>query len=114
MIYFLSNQWFDDHAHPRLAEYYKGGPWDLAVIVAAYLFFVLKLGPSLMKDRKPYSLVGAMKIYNVINVVANVYLTVTWLLYTRFLFDCWHCKDAQMPHFIHLGNSFLYLSLKVS
>lgn len=49
-------------------------PWPLASIILGYLYFVLKLGPEYMQDRKPFSLKRILQLYNVGQVVACVFL----------------------------------------
>ncbi|XP_025268385.1 elongation of very long chain fatty acids protein 4-like [Camponotus floridanus] len=46
------------------------------LIIFAYLYFVLRCGPRFMKDRQPYSLKTFMKLYNIIQIIANA-----WLVY---------------------------------
>nr|CAD7429080.1 unnamed protein product [Timema monikensis] len=50
------------------------GPGPVLSIVAAYLLFVMKLGPWVMKDRKPYRLQEILVLYNLVQVVLSVYL----------------------------------------
>ncbi|XP_054287508.1 elongation of very long chain fatty acids protein 7-like [Macrosteles quadrilineatus] len=49
-------------------------PVSIVGLVAAYLGFVLYLGPKMMETRKPYDLKIAMMPYNLIQVVWNFYL----------------------------------------
>ncbi|KAL6427790.1 hypothetical protein ACFW04_008309 [Cataglyphis niger] len=45
-------------------------------IIFAYLYLVLECGPRFMKNRQPYSLTTFIRLYNLIQIVAN-----TWLIY---------------------------------
>ncbi|KAK3930191.1 Elongation of very long chain fatty acids protein [Frankliniella fusca] len=49
-------------------------PLPVFTIVAAYLYFVLSLGPRLMKDRQPFNLDRVMMVYNAVQVVWCAYL----------------------------------------
>ncbi|KAH8288299.1 hypothetical protein KR054_000483 [Drosophila jambulina] len=48
-----------------------GSPWPPLMILAAYLFFVLKAGRKIMENRKPFDLRGVIKVYNIIQIVYN-------------------------------------------
>lgn len=49
-------------------------PWPIFSIITAYLLFVLKIGPSMMKNRQPYKLKGIMLCYNLFQTGYNIYL----------------------------------------
>ncbi|KAJ9590203.1 hypothetical protein L9F63_016692, partial [Diploptera punctata] len=58
-------------------------------IVFFYLYFVLYLGPRLMKNREPFRLDAILKIYNIMQIILNVYIVkeaigVGWLSTYRF------------------------------
>lgn len=46
------------------------------IVIAAYLFTVLKWGPEYMKNRKPYDLRAVMLTYNAVQVIFNVLLCI--------------------------------------
>lgn len=46
----------------------------ILTVLSAYLYFVLKWGPSYMKNRKPFELRTVMLIYNAIQVIYNIIL----------------------------------------
>nr|CAD7461436.1 unnamed protein product [Timema tahoe] len=50
------------------------GPGPVLSIVATYLVFVVKIGPWIMRDRKPYRLQKILVLYNLVQVVLSVYL----------------------------------------
>lgn len=56
-------------------------PIYVVIITALYLLFCIQVGPSLMKNRKPYELEKVMIAYNIIQMVMNLYLL------RRALFD---------------------------
>lgn len=47
-----------------------------AILLATYLFIVLKWGPEFMKNRKPYDLRAVMLTYNAVQVIFNVCLCI--------------------------------------
>ncbi|XP_045764936.1 elongation of very long chain fatty acids protein 7-like isoform X1 [Maniola jurtina] len=49
-------------------------PGPVLIILAVYLLYVLKIGPSLMTKREPYKLKAALVLYNAIQVIGSVYL----------------------------------------
>ncbi|CAH2107711.1 unnamed protein product [Euphydryas editha] len=49
-------------------------PGPVLMILAGYLLFVLKIGPSLMFKREPYKLTTALILYNAVQVVFSAYL----------------------------------------
>lgn len=49
-------------------------PWPVLSITGAYLIFVTKLGPQLMKNRKPFDLQKVIAMYNLYQMVSNMYL----------------------------------------
>jgi GNS1/SUR4 family len=46
-------------------------PLPVLLIIIVYFYFILKLGPELMKNRKPFQLDSAIISFNVVQVVAN-------------------------------------------
>ncbi|XP_017037048.1 very long chain fatty acid elongase F-like [Drosophila kikkawai] len=65
-------------------------PWPTLGALAAYLLFVLKLGPKLMDSRKPFELRGVIKAYNIIQIVYNSALFVL-VCYVVYNFYDWRC-----------------------
>lgn len=45
--------------------------WPVVTIIAAYLYVVLKAGPKYMEQRKAYDLKTVIRIYNIVQVIAN-------------------------------------------
>lgn len=45
--------------------------WPVVTIIATYLYVVLRAGPKYMEQRKPYDLKTVIRIYNIVQVVAN-------------------------------------------
>jgi elongation of very long chain fatty acids protein 7 len=60
---------------PRVDGWFlMSSPFPTLLICSCYIYFVKSLGPRLMRDRKPFELRSAIIIYNVIQVVASIYL----------------------------------------
>ncbi|KAL3269885.1 hypothetical protein HHI36_008942 [Cryptolaemus montrouzieri] len=49
-------------------------PLPVLSFLVAYLYFVLKLGPDMMKDRKPFNVKGLMIGYNAYQVIFSIWL----------------------------------------
>jgi len=49
-------------------------PIPIIVIAVSYLYFVLKLGPDYMKERKPYNLKSIITCYNVAQIISCSYI----------------------------------------
>uniref|UniRef100_A0A1B0G676 Elongation of very long chain fatty acids protein n=1 Tax=Glossina morsitans morsitans TaxID=37546 RepID=A0A1B0G676_GLOMM len=49
-------------------------PVNVTLIILAYIFIVLRIGPSLMKNRKAYSLRHTLAVYNLFQIIYNSYL----------------------------------------
>uniref|UniRef100_A0A2S2R9I2 Elongation of very long chain fatty acids protein n=1 Tax=Sipha flava TaxID=143950 RepID=A0A2S2R9I2_9HEMI len=56
-------------------------PWSVLSILSVYLFFVLKVGPNMMENRKPYNIKNVMLLYNAIQTLYNGWL-VMWFFTT--------------------------------
>ncbi|VVC28061.1 Hypothetical protein CINCED_3A005010 [Cinara cedri] len=55
-------------------------PWMVLTILSGYLLFVLKLGPNMMENRKPFNIKNIMLLYNVIQTLYN-----SWLVTLLFI-----------------------------
>lgn len=53
---------------------FTGSPLPMAAVLGLYLYFVLSLGPRLMKDRKPFELRTVMLVYNAVQVLCCGYI----------------------------------------
>lgn len=65
-------------------------PWPVLSIISVYLLFVLKLGPNMMENRKPFNIKYVMLVYNAIQTIYNAWLII-WVSYIQtfiyFLFN---------------------------
>lgn len=70
--------------------------WPISSIVAFYLYFVLKLGPQFMENRKPVDLKLVLILYNAVQVVYSLGL-------------CWGFLQVFLPSESSNSYSFRYL-----
>lgn len=49
-------------------------PWPVATVVVVYLYFVIKVGPELMKDKKPFNIKPIMLVYNLYQTAYNSFI----------------------------------------
>ncbi|XP_003746876.1 elongation of very long chain fatty acids protein 7 [Galendromus occidentalis] len=57
---------------PRLKTWIVAQPLSLVSIVGLYLCVVCSWGPRFMRDRRPFSLTGATRIYNLLQILASM------------------------------------------
>ncbi|XP_050520253.1 elongation of very long chain fatty acids protein 4-like isoform X2 [Daktulosphaira vitifoliae] len=55
-------------------------PWPISSILVIYLLFVLKVGPMIMKKRKPLNLKMVMLFYNIIQTIFNGYMVLLFFI----------------------------------
>jgi elongation of very long chain fatty acids protein 7 len=61
---------FHSFTDPRVKDWFlMSSPVPGICIIAGYLYFVLRLGPKFMENRKPFQIDNIIKIYNFIQVV---------------------------------------------
>lgn len=72
--YYMFDFW-EKESDPSINEYFlmRGGPWVAISVVSAYVYFVTKLGPALMKNREPFQLKKPILIYNSFMTLVNLY-----------------------------------------
>jgi len=83
--YYLRDFW-NEEGDPRTKNFplMGNGPWTLFTIMFAYLLFVKKIGPELMKNRGPFVLRKLLLVYNITLVLLNAYFFVEALIGIRF------------------------------
>ncbi|XP_067208505.1 very long chain fatty acid elongase AAEL008004-like [Linepithema humile] len=61
-------------------------PFKVIFITLAYLYFVLSFGPRYMKNKPPYKLKTFMLVYNIDQILANIWLfnMMCWILLLKF------------------------------
>lgn len=72
---FYMFDFWDIESDPRIQHYplLGGGPWIAWSIVAAYVYFVKRLGPILMKNREAFDLKPLIVFYNIFMFLVNTY-----------------------------------------
>lgn len=110
---------WDSITDERVNEFYllRGGPTIILSIVAVYLYFVLSLGPKLMRNFQPFKLNKLLLSYNVGLALANLWLFIQGLLVSNYGLDTLGCGKfggdiAQSPRRgIYLGYLFFLTKL---
>lgn len=77
------------------------GPWRLIAMVAAYLIFVLRVGPMLMTKKQPYDLRRLVRVYNFFNIMFNIWLAFRGCQLSGnglSFFNC-NCLDRNPKHY---------------
>ena len=87
-IVYLSHQYWIEESDVYFQGYplFDGGPTKFLTVMLLWLWFVTKLGPNFMKNRKPFVLRQIMMCYNAILVVINahfIYASLKWLDFGR-------------------------------
>lgn len=107
---------WDAHGDPRVKSYalLSSGPWQMIGICFVYLYFVKRLGPQLMADRKPFDLKNPIRAYNLLMVLLNMYGIVNVCRLMNFGLDIWGCRpidrnasDKKSLDIIKLGYIFM-------
>ncbi|CAL7951924.1 unnamed protein product [Xylocopa violacea] len=79
-IYEVYDFYWNQQADPRTNNLpLMGSPVLIPLILVAYLYIILKLGPEYMKDKKPYDLKTFVKCYNVFQIFVNAYFVQQFL-----------------------------------
>ncbi|CAG2119426.1 unnamed protein product, partial [Medioppia subpectinata] len=95
-IYYILHDYWIDETEERVKPYFllSGGPELFLTIMFLWLIFVTKLGPNLMRDRKPFVLREIIMFYNFILVVINAYFTYKAFEWLEFGRKSW---DPKLP-----------------
>uniref|UniRef100_A0A023F7B4 Elongation of very long chain fatty acids protein n=1 Tax=Triatoma infestans TaxID=30076 RepID=A0A023F7B4_TRIIF len=83
------NQWF-------MME----SPWPVIGLATFYLFFVLKLGPNFMSNKKAFSLRPLILLYNLVQVVFSSWWSLTALLTISKTKTLTFMECACRPHIV--------------
>ncbi|XP_043919747.1 elongation of very long chain fatty acids protein 7 isoform X1 [Protopterus annectens] len=74
------DEWIKD-ADPRVEDWLlMSSPLPQTIVIGAYLYFVVSLGPKLMENRKPFDLKQIMVVYNFGIVIFSVYMAYEFLM----------------------------------
>ncbi|KAL9881363.1 very long chain fatty acid elongase 7-like isoform 1-T1 [Glossina fuscipes fuscipes] len=68
-------------------------------LIGIYLLIVLKLGPALMSNRKPFEIKRILQIYNILQIVGNLYLVyqffLHYLYHPKFRWTCFNTAKTD-------------------
>lgn len=74
LIYFI---WFRLCIDPRVDQYpLTSSPMVIILLTAAYIYFVTNSGQRFMKSRKPFEIDGIIQVYNLFQIVINLFIGV--------------------------------------
>uniref|UniRef100_A0A1B0AU14 Elongation of very long chain fatty acids protein n=1 Tax=Glossina palpalis gambiensis TaxID=67801 RepID=A0A1B0AU14_9MUSC len=54
--------------------FFMSSPVNMMILILVYILIVVRIGPSLMKNRAPYNLKYTLTIYNIFQMIYNSYL----------------------------------------
>ncbi|XP_018901859.2 very long chain fatty acid elongase AAEL008004 isoform X1 [Bemisia tabaci] len=76
-----------------------GSPWPILIIIACYLYFVLKLGPQYMENKKAFNLKYVLIAYNLAQVVYNALMCSVFFSSKNVIYYMWnHSCEPLNPH----------------
>ncbi|XP_058818384.1 elongation of very long chain fatty acids protein AAEL008004-like [Topomyia yanbarensis] len=74
-LYQHYNYYYHDAQDPRTTDLVlMNPPWMPLALIASYMYFVQSLGPRLMANRKAFELRQTLLMYNILQVILNIYL----------------------------------------
>lgn len=86
-------------------------PYPLFTIILIYIWFVLKVVPKYMKNRKPYDLSLVTRLYNIYQIIACTYFVYIGSIYGFSLRNAWTCiDDPKYQGFVNENNMRMYES----
>ncbi|XP_076352644.1 uncharacterized protein LOC143248093 [Tachypleus tridentatus] len=85
-----------DAGDPRVGDWpLMQSPWPTLMLVFCYVYFVKVVGPTWMKDRKPFYLRKLMVVYNFTMVVVNAWLFIQIGRLGWFNNYNWRCQPVD-------------------
>uniref|UniRef100_A0A6G1SNM1 Elongation of very long chain fatty acids protein n=1 Tax=Aceria tosichella TaxID=561515 RepID=A0A6G1SNM1_9ACAR len=98
---------------PEAEKYFwLKGPWLTWLATIGYMYIVMKAGPDFMRNRKPYDLKLAIRLYNLLLVVINTYLFIGTVRSFRYGLDFWGCGEPistrKREIMLHYGHLFFH------
>ncbi|XP_023937836.2 elongation of very long chain fatty acids protein 7-like [Bicyclus anynana] len=115
------NMLFNEMPDPRTKSWpLVAKPYQGLTILFLYLMFVLKWGPKLMKNRKPFNLDKVMIIYNGVQVICCAYIVVTaitkvWDWGQKYTWVCEPVDYSESDYAMLVTRTvYLYYLLKIA
>ena len=112
--YYLYDYWIKE-CDPRTRTHHltHGGPGSFLTIMFVWLLFVTRIGPKLMKNRKPMDLRSVIFLYNIFMVISNAYffcLSIKWIDFGRRLSEFeFPSRDDNSPQTLQqIDETVLY------
>lgn len=119
MDYIVHRYWHEE-GDPRTKDFpmMNYGLMPVLVLLTVYILFVKVVGPRLMRDREPFQLRTVIIIYNIINVLVNIFFffaTIFLLDYGKrmFQFDFPDRTDTSTNELRICFLSYTYMWCKV-
>ncbi|XP_067214558.1 very long chain fatty acid elongase AAEL008004-like isoform X1 [Linepithema humile] len=88
-------------------------PFEVIFITLAYLYFVLRFGPRYMKNKPPYKLKTFILVYNIIQILANIWVVKEHISsgwFSKYTFLCF-IPHPTSPSAIRLFNMMWWFLL---
>lgn len=111
----LNVEWAD----PRVSDLlWMGSPLYPVLIIGSYVYFISSLGPQLMKNRKPFQIDRFIQIYNIFQIIINIYifaqaLSLGWA--TDYSWRCQPVDYSSTPRATEIARkTHLFFLVKVS
>ncbi|XP_050505815.1 elongation of very long chain fatty acids protein AAEL008004-like [Diabrotica virgifera virgifera] len=83
-------------------------PLFIVSFVVLYVLLVKKIGPSFMKNRQPYNIRSILIVYNIFQILVNVYLLAK-ALYFYAHSPYYICFQSTKVHILDLGRWEIFL-----
>ncbi|RWS05050.1 elongation of very long chain fatty acids protein-like protein [Dinothrombium tinctorium] len=103
--YYYYDIW-NKNGDPRVVylPFMDGGPWNMMLMISAYLYCVKIVGPQFMRNRKAYDMRNFILLYNISLIIINGWFFTTGCWVTNFGIDSWKCEvvDRRSRRFIDL------------
>lgn len=97
--------------------FYIRSPFPWMILVAVYIYAVKVWGPNYMSKRPAYQLNGVIKIYNIFQVVINLYLFYLAIRIVTAEQFIWRCMpvlyDTSEYAILILNSGYIYFWVKI-
>jgi len=102
-----NDEQFDPHKLPLLSSIWP------SVVIASFYLLLLRLGPGLMKNRRPFELKTFLSVYNIFQVFACLYFLIN-VYRTGYQVDLlWKCQMPSFDNLSHVKMLYLFYLLKL-
>ncbi|CAO1436085.1 unnamed protein product [Diamesa tonsa] len=94
-------------------------PWLILQLITAYLLFVKVFGKKMMENRKPFNLTKIINIYNIAQILLNLFCLFISFKYSYMQKDySWTCQPPPYNDYSpagakRLSMTYMYLILKI-